>query len=231
MWIQGFQAWDSRQGKTVSLTFNPVRCLDTISWSWHRVLGSNQSTEVPLSQEARGQSLTLLMYLKCVKQSTDDGERRGRNTWRFLVTPRPSAMFAQSDSLKLTMKMLLWHQRHSWSTPGVCTHPKGDQSWVFTGRTDAEAEIPVLWPPHVKIWLIGKDPYAGRDWGQEEKGTTEDEMAGWHHQLNGHEFEYTPGGGDGQGGLACCDSWGRKESDMTEWLNWTERGKTSLTPH
>ena len=79
-----------------------------------------------------------------------------------------------------------------------------------------------LWPPHEKSWLIGKDSDDGRDWGQEEKGTTEDEMAGWHHWLDGHESEWTPGDGDGQGGLACCDSWGRKESDMTEWLNWTE---------
>ena len=101
-------------------------------------------------------------------------------------------------------------------------HPKGDQSWVFIGRTDAEAETPVLWSPHVKSWLIGKDPDAGRDWGQEEKGTTEDEMAGWHHWLDGHEFEWTPGVGDGQGGLACHDSWGRKELDTTERLNWTE---------
>ena len=101
-------------------------------------------------------------------------------------------------------------------------HSEGDQSWVFFGRTDAEAETPILWPPHVKSWLIGKDPDAGRDWGQEEKGTTEDEMAEWHHRLNGHEFEWTPGVGDGQGGLACYDSWGHKESDMTEQLNWTE---------
>ena len=84
-------------------------------------------------------------------------------------------------------------------------HPKGDKSWVFIGRTDAEAETPILWTPHAKIWLIGKDPDAGRDWGREEKGMT-DEMAGWHHRLNGHEFEYTLGVGDGQGGLACCDS-------------------------
>ena len=90
---------------------------------------------------------------------------------------------------------------------------------VFFGRNDAKAETPVLWPPHVKSWLIGKDSDAWRDWGQEEKGTTEDKMAGWHHRLNGHEFEWTPGVGDGQGGLACCDSWGRKEST---WLNWTE---------
>ena len=101
-------------------------------------------------------------------------------------------------------------------------HSKGDQSWVFFGRTDAEAETPILWPPHAKSWLIGKDSDAGRDWGQEEKGTTEDEMAGWHHWLNGHESEWTPGVGDGQGGLACCNSWGLKESDMTEQLNWTE---------
>ena len=104
-------------------------------------------------------------------------------------------------------------------------HPKGDQSWVFIGRTDAEAETPILWPPHAKSWLIGKDPDAGRDWGQEEKGTTEGEMAGWHHWLDGHEFEWTPGVGDGQGGLACCDSWGRKELDTTEWLDWTEKRK------
>ena len=102
-------------------------------------------------------------------------------------------------------------------------HPKGDQSWVFFGRTDTEAETPILWPPHEKSWLIGKDPDAGRDWVQEEKGTTEDVMAGWHHRLNGHEFEWTPGVCDGQGGLACCSSWGRKELDTTERLNWTER--------
>ena len=89
-------------------------------------------------------------------------------------------------------------------------HPKGDQSWVFIGRNDAEAETPIVWPPHAKSWLTGKDPDAGRDWGQEEKGMTEDEMAGWHHRLDGHEFGLTPGVGDGQGGLACCDSWGRR---------------------
>ena len=101
-------------------------------------------------------------------------------------------------------------------------HPKRDQSRVFIGRTDAKAEIPILWPPDVKSWLIWKDPDAGKDWGQEEKGTKEDEMVGWHHRLNGHGFGWTPGVGDGQGGLACCGSWGHKESDMTEQLNWTE---------
>ena len=101
-------------------------------------------------------------------------------------------------------------------------HSKGDQSWVFFGRTDAKAETPILWPPHAKSWLIGKDSEAGKDWGQEEKGSTEDETAaGWHHRLNGHEFEWTPGVGDGQRGLVCCDLWGRKESDTTELLDWT----------
>ena len=100
-------------------------------------------------------------------------------------------------------------------------HSEGEQPWVFFGRNDAEAETAILWPPHVKSWLIGKDSDAGRDYGQEEKGTTEDEMAGWHHGLDGRESEWTPGVGDGQGGLACCDSWGHKEPDTTEQLNWT----------
>ena len=101
-------------------------------------------------------------------------------------------------------------------------HPKRDQSWVFIGRTDFEAETPILWPPHAKSWLIGKDPDAGKDWGQEEMGMTEDKMVGWHHQFDGHGFGWTPAVGDGQGGLACCNSWGRKETDTTKRLNWTE---------
>ena len=100
-------------------------------------------------------------------------------------------------------------------------HSEGDQPWDFFGRNDAKAETPVLWPPHAESWLIGKDPDAGRDWGHEEKGTTEDEMAGWHHWLDGCESEWAPGIGDGQGGLACCNSWGFKEMDTTERLNWT----------
>ena len=99
-------------------------------------------------------------------------------------------------------------------------HPKEDQSWVFIVRIDVEAETPILWPPDVKSWLVWKDPDAGKDWGQEEKGMTQDEMVGWHDQLNGHGFGWTRAVGDGQGGLACCGSWGRKELDMTEQLNW-----------
>ena len=106
-------------------------------------------------------------------------------------------------------------------------HPKGDQFWVFIGRTDAEAETPILWPPDAKSWLIGKDPDAGKDW-RWEKGTTEDEMARWHHQLNGHGFGWTPVVGDGQGGLACCGSQVRKELDTTERLNSTDWLWTSV---
>ena len=102
-------------------------------------------------------------------------------------------------------------------------HHKGDQSWVFIGRTDAEAETPILWPPDAKSWLIWKHPDAGKHWVQEEKGMTEDEMVGWRYWLDGHESELTLGVSDGQGGLVCCSPWGHKELlDMTEQLNWTE---------
>ena len=101
-------------------------------------------------------------------------------------------------------------------------HSKGYWAWVFFGRNDAEAETPVLRLPHATSWLIGKDSDVGRDWGQEEKGTTKDEMAGWHHRLDVREFEWTSGVADEQGGLACCNSWGREESDTTERLNWTK---------
>ena len=99
-------------------------------------------------------------------------------------------------------------------------HPKGDQSWVFNGRTDVEAEIPILWPPNAKNWLIRKDPDAGKDWRAEEKGMTEDETVRWHHQLDGHGFEQAPRDGQEQGSLVSCSPCGRKELDMTEWLNW-----------
>ena len=122
----------------------------------------------------------------------------------------------------------------SWESLGLQGDPTspfhpGDQPWDFFGRNDAKAETPVLWPPHEKSWLIGKDSDAGRDWGQEEKGTTEDGTAGWHHRLDGREFEWTLGVGDGQGGLACYDSWGRRVGhNWATELNWTDRiqGKT-----
>ena len=116
----------------------------------------------------------------------------------------------------------------SWESLGLQRNPtspfhsKGDQSWVFFGRSDAKAETLVLWPPHANSWLLGKDSDAGWHWGQKEKGTTEDEMAGWHHRLNGHESEWTPGVGDGQRGLECCNSWGHRVGhDWATELNWT----------
>ena len=107
-------------------------------------------------------------------------------------------------------------------------HHKGDQSWVFIGRTDVEAETPILWPPDAKKWLIWKDPDARKDWRREEKGTTEDETVGWHHRLTGHGFGWTLGVSDGQGGLAYCGPWGHKESDTTEWLNWSKTKSPSF---
>ena len=101
-------------------------------------------------------------------------------------------------------------------------HHKWNRSWMFIGRADAKAEAPILWPPDVKNWLTGKDPDAGKDWRQEEKGTTEDEMVEWHYRLDGHEFEQASGVDDGQGSLVCCSPWGHRELDMTEPLNWTE---------
>ena len=101
-------------------------------------------------------------------------------------------------------------------------NPEGNQSWMFTGRTDDEAEATIFWPPDAKKWFIGKGPDVGKDWRWKDKGTTENEMVWSHHQLDGHEFEQAPGVGDGQGGLAYYSPWGRKESDTTEQLNWTE---------
>ena len=120
--------------------------------------------------------------------------------------------------LKLAMEEKLWMAR--WSKQ----FPKGNQPWIFIGRTHSEAEVLILWPPDAKSWLIGKDPDAGKAWEREEKRATEDEMVGWHHWLNGHEFEQTLGDREGQGSLACCcSSWGSKESDMTERLNNSNR--------
>ena len=108
-------------------------------------------------------------------------------------------------------------------------HPKGNQLWIFTGRMDTEAEAPIFWPPEVKGQFIRRDSDAGKDWRQEEKGMTEDEMVGWYHRLNGHELQQDPGACDGQGSVVCCSPWGYKELDMTEWLNWTESRPLQIT--
>ena len=123
----------------------------------------------------------------------------------------------------------LWCWRRLLRVPWTAGRPnqsilKGNQSWIFIGRTDIEAETPILWPPDVKNWLIGKDPDSGKDWRQEEKGTTEVEMVGWHHQRYGHEFERSPGAGDRQRSMPCYSPWDCKELDTTERLNWTEDG-------
>ena len=115
----------------------------------------------------------------------------------------------------------------SWESLGLqgdqTSNPEGNQSWMFIGRTDAEGETPILWPPDAKNWLIGKDVEAGKDWRQEEKRTTEDEMVGWHHRLDGHGFEQAPGVRDGQGSLACCSLWGcRVRHNWATELNWNE---------
>ena len=138
----------------------------------------------------------------------------------------PSSPALQADSLPSPYEV-----PRLFESPLDCkeiqpVHPRGNQSWMFTRRTDVEAETPTLWPPDKKNWLIWKDPDAGKDWRWEEKGTTEDEIVGWHHRLNRHEFVWTPGVGDGQGGLTCCSLWGPKESDTTERLNWTELNRT-----
>ena len=142
--------------------------------------------------------------------------RYGRESWTI-----KKAEHQRIDAFKLwcwrRLLRVLWMARRSKPV-----HSKGNQSWIFIGRIDAEAETPILWPSDAKSWLLRKDPDAGKDWRWEEKGMTEDEMVGWHHRLSGHESEQALGVGDGQGSLACCSPWDHKESDTTEWLNWTE---------
>ena len=128
----------------------------------------------------------------------------------------------QRSIIKVSLSRVSWTARRS--NQSILE----DQLWVFIGRTDAEAETLVLWPPDVKSWLIGKDPDAGKNWRQEEKGTAENAMVGWHHWLSGHEFEQTLGDSEGQGSLACCSPWGCKELDTTEWLN-NNRVSASVT--
>ena len=179
------------------------------------------------------------MLIPC-KESYDQPRQHSKKQRHFFVNKRQSSQSCGFSNSHVWMWELDY--KESWAPKIWCfwtvvlektlespldckeiqpVHSTGDESWVFIGRADGEAETPIIWPPDGKNWFIWKDPDAGKDWGLEEKGTTEDEMW-WHHQLNGHEFGYTLGAGDGQGGLACCSSWGRKELDTTEWLIWTE---------
>ena len=158
--------------------------------------------------------------------------------WKYLLIHQSPS--SQSNGFS-SSHVWMWELNHkeSWALKNWCfwtvklglespldnkeskpVNPEGNQSWIFIGRTDAEAETPILWPPVVKNWLIGKDPDAGKDQRQEKKRTTEDEMVGWHHQLDEHEFEQALGVGNGQESLVCCSPWGRKVLDTTEWMNW-----------
>ena len=186
-------------------------------------------------------SADLLENLTPWKESYDQPRQHIKNQRHYFANKGPSSQDYGLSSAHVRMWELEY--KESWVLKNWCfwtvvlektfespldckeiqpIHSKGAQSWIFIGRTDAEAETPILWPPSVKSWLIWKDPDGGKDWRHEEKGMTEDEMAGWHHPLDGHVFGWTPGVGDGEGGLACCGSWGHKDSDTTEWLNWTE---------
>ena len=182
---------------------------------WHLLLGRNAMTSSVSILKSR--DITLLTKVHLVRAMVFPVVMYGCESWTI-----KKAEHQRIDVFELwgwrRLLRVPWTARRSNQRK---SNPKGNQSWIFTGRTDAEAETPMLWPPDVKNWLIGKDPNAGKDWRWEEKGTTEDEMVGWHHQLNGHESEQALGIGDGQGSLACCSPWGRKEWDTTEWLNWT----------
>ena len=166
------------------------------------------------------QYITLKSMLKSMLKSRDitlPTKVRLVKAMVFLVVVQMWELDLKAESGR-TDAFELWYWRRLLRVPWTARRsvsPKGNQPWIFIGRADAEAETPIVWPPDVKNWLIGKDPDAGRDWGQEEKGTTEDKMVGWHHRLSGHEFDQTPGGREGQRSLACCSPWGHKESDVT----------------
>ena len=190
------------------------------------------------------QMLTAAMKLRSVapwKKSYDQSRQHIKKQRHYFADKGPSSQSYVFSSSHVWM----WELDHkeSWALKNRCfwtvvlektlespldwkeiqpVSPKGNQPWIFIGKTDAEAETPILWPPDAKIWLIWKDPDAGKDWRQEKKGTTEDGMVGWHHSLDGHEFEQALGVGDGQGSLACCSPWSWKEFDPTEQLNLIE---------
>ena len=178
----------------------------------HLLLGRKATTN--LESTLKSKVVTLPTKVRLVKAMVFSIALYGCESWTI-----KKAKHQRTDAFELRC----W--RRLLRNPLDCkeiqpVHPKRNQSWIFIGRTDAQAETPILWPPDVKNWLVGKDPDAGRDWREKEK----DGMVGWHHRLNGYEFEQIRGIGDGQGGLACCSTWGCKESDTTKGLNWTQTG-------
>ena len=174
----------------------------------HLLLGRKVMTS--LESRLKSRDITLSTKVHLVKASS--------HVWMWQLDYKESWMLKNWCFCIVVLEKTLESPLDSKQIQPV--YPKGNQSWTFIGRTDAGAETPILWPPDGKSWLIWKDPDAGKDWGREEEGMTEDEMVGWHHQLEGHEFEQAPGVGDGQGSLACCSPWGCKESDVTS--DWTE---------
>ena len=142
--------------------------------------------------------------------------------WTAAYQPPPSKGFSRQEYWSGCHRLLGFRWLLLLKKKKILVNSKRNQSWILIGRSDAEADTPILWPPDAKNWLTGKDPDAGKYWTGEEKGTTEDERVGWHHWLDAHEFEQVPGVGDGQGSLVCCSPWGRKELDTTDWLNLTE---------
>ena len=173
-----------------------------------------RKTMINLDSILKSRNITLPTKVQLVKAMVFPVVMYGCKSWTM-----KKAEHQRIDAFELWWRRLLSPLKCKEILP---VNPKGNQSWTFIGRTDAETETPILWPPDTKSWLIGKDPDAGKDWRQEEKGTTEDETVGWHHWHNGREFEQTPGNGEEQGSLVCRSPRGCKESDMTEWLNWTE---------
>ena len=178
----------------------------------HLLLGRKAMTNLDSTLQSR--DTTLPTTVRLVKAMVFPVVMYGCDSWTIKKTEH-----RRIDALELWCWRRLLRVPWTERSPRTLFHPKGYQSWIFIGRTDAEAESPILWPPVAKNSLIGKDPDAGKDWRQEAKGTTEDNMVGWHHWLDGHESEQALGAGDGQGSLACCSSWGHKESNTTERLN------------
>ena len=245
-----YNEWLKReQGRSYNV-FYDLACKVTLHHLWNNQLMTQvipitveETTQGILTRSKNnwGPSWRLLPQL----ESYDQPRQHIKKQRRYFVNKGPSSQGYDFSSSHVWMWEL--HYKESWGLKNWCLwtvvlektlespldckeiksfYPKGNQSWIF-GRTDVEAETPILWPHDMKNWFIGKDPDAGKDWRWEEKGMREDETFGWHHQHNGHKFESALGVGDGQGSLACCSPWGHKESDTTERLNWTDAAKWS----